>query len=453
VGIAYAATSKTVVRAGYGINFSPPILDGFDFPYDAGFNGSNAIKMEEGRFKEDAVYNWDNPYPRYPLSLPDTNPSLLNGRDIGYYPPDSRKMAYVQNWNLGIQYELPWETKVEANYVGNKGTRLNEPDYKNFLNQVDPKYLSLGNTLVDDIAAHPEIPLPYPGFEGKVSQALRPFPQYYDVSTHRLNAGSSNYHSLQVAVTKRSHHGLSFLAAYTFSKALGNGDSAGPAAYYGYYGAAQDLYNRKADYAVTSFHFPQDLKLSWIYDLPFGTKGRWLKSGTLSKIFGGWSASAIHRYRSGDPLRLYANAFSYDTRSLFNPGMRADVILPRDQQVIGKPEDIDPLNGTLYLNPAAFTSPPKTDRDVPIRLGNAPRLLPNLRGFAFLSEDFALIKRSPLHFREGALFELRIDAINFFNRVRLDNPITDVSWPEGFGRVFGKSGDPRNIQVGIRLNF
>src|SRR5262249_22040412 len=41
VGFAYAATSKMVVRAGYGINFSPPILDGYDFPYDAGFNGSN----------------------------------------------------------------------------------------------------------------------------------------------------------------------------------------------------------------------------------------------------------------------------------------------------------------------------------------------------------------------------------------------------------------------------
>jgi hypothetical protein len=224
---------------------------------------------------------------------------------------------------------------------------------------------------------------------------------------------------------------LNFLAAYTFSKALGNSDTAGPATYYY---AGQDLYNRRADYSVTSFHFPQDLKLSWIYDLPLGAKGRWLKSGATSKILGGWSASAIQRYRSGDPLALDTDG--YDLNSLFNIKVRADVALPRDQQVIGKPETVDPQKGTPYLDPAAFAAPPKTDRAVPIRLGNAPRLLPNLRGFAFLSEDFALIKRSPLGFREGAQFELRIDAINFFNRVRLDSPYTNVSDPGLFGRVF-----------------
>lgn len=452
VGFAYAATSKMVVRAGYGINFSPPILDGYDFPYDAGFNGSNPIKSEQGRFLEDVAYYWDTPYPRFPLNLPDTNPSLLNGESIGYYLPDSRRMAYVQNWNLGIQYELPWETKLEANYVGNKGTRLNRSYYKRYLNQVDPRYLSLGNTLVEKIADHPEIPLPYPGFEGTVAQALRPFPQYYGISTHRLVDGSSNYHSLQVTVTKRSHHGLNFLAAYTFSKALGNSDTAGPATYY-YASGGQDLYNRRADYSVTSFQFPQDLKLSWIYDLPFGAKGRCSKSGAASKILGGWSASAIQRYRSGDPLALSTDG--YDPNSLFNINIRADAMLPRGQQVLGKPETVDPQNGTPYLNPAAFAAPPKTDQNVPTRLGNAPRLLPNLRGFAFLSEDFALIKRSPLGFREGAQFEFRIDAINFFNRVRLDNPETDVSDTGRFGRVFGKGkfAAPRTIQVGVRLSF
>jgi hypothetical protein len=142
----------------------------------------------------------------------------------------------------------------------------------------------------------------------------------------------------------------------------------------------------------------------------------------------------------------------YDLTSLFNAQLRPDVVLPSGQQVIGKPETLDPFQGTQYLNPAAFAAPPKTDSGVPIRLGNAPRFLPNVRGFAFLSEDFALIKRSALNFREGAQFELRIDAINLFNRVRLDDPIPIVGYPL-FGRVLGKSENPRNIQVGLRLNF
>jgi hypothetical protein len=280
-----------------------------------------------------------------------------------------------------------------------------------------------------------------------VAQSLRPFPQYHDISTHRLNDGWSNYHSLQVTLIRRSHHGLNFLAAYTFSKALGNSDSAGPGVYFE---VGQDFYNRKADYSVTSFHFPQDLKFAWTYDLPWGAKGRWLKSGAKSKVFGGWSTSAIQRYRSGNPLPLYAG--DYDLTSLFSPQLRGDVVLPRDQQVIGKPRSIDAFQGTQYLNPAAFAAPPMTDGGVPVHLGNAPRLLPNVRGFALLSEDFALIKRSALHFREGAQFELRIDAINLFNRVKLNDPIPIVGYAL-FGRVIDKSGTPRNIQVGVRLNF
>ena len=92
---------------------------------------------------------------------------------------------------------------------------------------------------------------------------------------------------------------------------------------------------------------------------------------------------------------------------------------------------------------------------VPIRFGNAPRWLPNLRGFAIFNEDFSLVKRTALGFREGATFELRMDAINLFNRTRLSDPATDASDPTSFGRIFGKSNvaGPRNIQVGARINF
>jgi hypothetical protein len=80
----------------------------------------------------------------------------LNGDSIGNYLPQTNQLPYVQNWNFGVQYELPWQTKLEANYIGNKGTRLSEPQYVNSLNQVDPKYLSLGVALLDPISAHPE---------------------------------------------------------------------------------------------------------------------------------------------------------------------------------------------------------------------------------------------------------------------------------------------------------
>ncbi|MGH9338565.1 MAG: TonB-dependent receptor domain-containing protein, partial [Acidobacteriota bacterium] len=271
IGFAWAAGPEFVIRGGYGINFTPPILDGFSFPYTAGFNGANPINPRTGRFLEDPVYSWDDPYPAFTDALPNTDPAQRNNTGIGWYLPETNALPYVQNWNLGIQYALPWDLKLEANYIGNKGTRLNEPQYLPSLNQVDPVHLSLGDTLLDNIEDHPEIAKPYPSFEGTVAQALRPFPQFQGISTHRLNSGWSSYNALQTTFIKRSDYGLSFIAAYTFSKSLGTGDTAGPGNY-GEYG--QNFYNRGADYSVTSFHVPHDFKLTWIYDLPFGPQGR-----------------------------------------------------------------------------------------------------------------------------------------------------------------------------------
>lgn len=53
------------------------------------------------------------------------------------------------------------------------------------MDQVDPKYLSLGDTLLDSIDDHPEMKKPYADFSGTVAQSLRKFPQYYAVSAHR----------------------------------------------------------------------------------------------------------------------------------------------------------------------------------------------------------------------------------------------------------------------------
>jgi hypothetical protein len=355
----------------------------------------------------------------------------------------------VQNWNFGIQYELPWQTRIEANFIGNHGSHLNNHYYLYSLNQVPPKYLSLGDTLLDDIKLHPEIPKPYPSFTGTVSRALRPFPQYEAVTSHRSNNDWSNYNSLQVTLSKRTSRGLSFLASYTFSKALASSDSAAG----GYLYATQDFYNRKADYSVTDYNCPQDLKLTWIYDLPFGSKGKWMRSGVGGYTLGGWTLSAIQRYRSGAPISLGQGGF--EPTALFNPGWRPDIVLPRELWVLpgGTPINPDPFAGASYLNPDAFAPVPTSPKNVPTHFGNSPRFLSNLRGFAIYGEDLSLVKRTYLPFREGMNFELRLDISNLFNRIRICDPSTDINDPVSFGKVFGKCGNPRLIQWGARFTF
>jgi hypothetical protein len=265
------------------------------------------------------------------------------------------------------------------------------------------------------------------------------------VSTHRSNGGWSNYNGLQIQATKRSAFGLSFLTSYTWAKTLGTNDTAGPGAY-DYY--AQDFYNRKADYGTGSYHFPHDLKLTWIYDLPFGPQGKVFTDGAAAYIMGGWQLSAIMRYRSGSPLRVTTGGYVDD--AIFNPGIRPDIV--SEDQTVSRGE-LDPINGTQYLNSSAFGTPPKTANNVPQRFGNAPRWLPRTRAFAYLQEDVSLIKRTDLGFREGANFEIRFDMLNFFNRTQWSGPNTDVT-SANFGKVFSKGGQgPRTVQLGIRFTF
>ena len=141
----------------------------------------------------------------------------------------------------------------------------------------------------------------------------------------------------------------------------------------------------------------------------------------------------------------------YVSDAIFNPGIRPDIL--SEDQTVGNRGDLDPLNGTQYLNPSAFGTPPKTANNVPTRFGNAPRWLPRTRAFSTLREDVSLIKRTDLGFREGSNFEIRFDMLNFFNRTQWSGPNTNVT-SANFGKVFSKGGiGPRTVQLGLRFTF
>jgi hypothetical protein len=253
---------------------------------------------------------------------------------------------------------------------------------------------------------------------------------------------------------KQSSHGLSFIAAYTLSKTLTDSDSA---LYYP--GYLQDFYNRKLEKSVASFDHPQSLKLTWIYDLPFGRGRRWLNSGKTDRLFSGWQVTAIQQYLSGDPLQI----FSSDGVSI-TPGVRADIVTGVKQTV--PLSGLDVINGTPYLNPAAFADPPlipdiclTTNPNDPrcaanngwaIRVGTAPRFLSHTRGPSHVGEDVGFIKNTRL--TERVTFQIRADMFNFFNRTGRGNP--DTGFNDGsFGLVFGPDHGARVVQFAARFTF
>jgi hypothetical protein len=443
LGFAYAVNSHLVVRGGYGLMYTPPIANTWGLATIDGYSGSNNFATST----RDPVFYWDKGYPAYTHSLPNKDPSLDNGSTISYAPPNSSRQPYTQNYTIGLQYLLNSDTTITANYVGNKGNRLNSGNFAN-MNQLNPKYLSLGDTLLDDISQHPEIKLPYAGFTGSVAQALLPFPQYGGggVSYQFPHFGSSDYHALQVVASRRLSKGLGFLISYAFQKALTNTDSA--QFYYG--GTSQDVYNRKLEKSVASFDHTQQLRLTWIAELPFG-KGRHFlnKGGVLNQVVGGWTITANQQYQSGNPLTVGTSIDS--SGYLFNGTIRGDVVSGQPLTVpLTGHLDVATSTGIQYINPKAFAEPPSTANGVVARLGTSPRYFGNLRGPYQPSENLGIFKRFP--FGEGRHVELRADMFNLFNRSGLGDPVTTVGDPQ-FGQIIDVQQGPRQIQVALRITF
>ena len=443
-GFAYAINSKLVARGGYGLNYTPPITNGWGPAPIDGFSGSKNLARQT---LNPALY-WDSGYPAYTATLPNTDPTLDNGSSIPYISPDSSKQPWAQNFSLGVQYLLNGNNTIMANYVGIRGKRLMAGNFGN-MNQLNPKYLSLGDTLLDDVSLHPEIKLPYAGFEGSVAQALLPYPQYSGGGVYQWVAhfGKSSYNALQVVYTRRASKGLSFLASYSFQKTLSNTDGA---VYYG--GSAQDVYNRRLERSVAGFDHTQVLRMTWTYELPFGKGRRFLnQGGVLNQIAGGWHVSVNQSYQTGDPLAISSD-ISQNGNYLFNSTVRPDVILGQPLRV--------PKTGTLniaaggpgiaYLNPNAFADPPQTANGVISRFGTAPRNFGNLRGPYQPDENISLFKQ--FKFGEDRFLEIRADAFNAFNRVGLGDPDTTLG-DQYFGQILGVQQGPRQVQLALRLTF
>ena len=489
LGLAYQIKNNVVFRAGYGISYGPPIVNGFGSQDINGFNSSVVVHRSGTPSSIDPVIfltpltsaalpPWAKVgLPAFTGTLPNRDPAGFNGNSVDYLPRTSLAQPYVQNWSAGFQYQLPHEVMIEANYVGSKGTRLLEGGFIGSFDTFPGKYMVLGDALDEDMACAIDptcdaptaatlagfgiTKLPYPDFESNnwdttLATGLLPYPQYTGVTNNYPTMGSSTYNALQITARKNSTHGLTFIAAYTFSNTLTNTDSA----LYGYAGYGQDFYNRKLEKGIAGFDHPQSLKLTWIYSLPIGRGQRWLNSGGIAdRLFSGWQITAIQDYLSGDPLAISSSLTTYTNQAgdpIATGTLRGDVISGVPQTVAHT--GLDVINGTPYLNPAAFADPPASPgNNYPLRVGTAPRYLPQTRGPFQSNEDFGIIKTTRIKERFNA--EIRCDMINVLNRTGLGDP--DTSLGDGLpsqGGTFGLITAPahttgRVVQFAVRVNF
>jgi hypothetical protein len=459
-GIAYQLSKRVVVRTGYAIMNTPPLANNWRYSaFTFGYNGTVTVRKgsnPDGFIDDPAMY-LTQPFPSLSSPLPDTDPASANGSAASTTARDANRPGYVQNWNLTIQYELPKDSVLEVAYVGNKGTRLwggqgactlagNCGGVFSEYNTLPSSLLSMGDILNEPVSQHPQY-TPYPGFDTTqtVSQALRPYPQYLSVREQFPYNTNSNYNSLQIKVTRHFSKNLGFIAAYTWSKAIGYVDQQGVG---GYYSVVQDYYNRGLARSVTSFNVPQVLKITWVYDTPIG-KGRKIDLHWANYLVGGWKLAAIQNYTSGPAVAVSEAGLNIPPGIGY--GIGPDVI-SNHETLGGSPGRVDFFNGTPYLNPDAFAESPTTANGTPLRVGTAPRFLPNIRGPAQLSEVVRMSKRLPLYKQnENTFFQLGVTWSNPLNRIHQYIQDTTVG-DSNFGQVYAGGGG-KTLQLDARFEF
>lgn len=446
-GFAYQVTPSFVVRAGGGIAYIASREGGNADNGTLGFGGNaNFTSPDDGLTP---ILQLGAPFPSYPRP-----PNFDPGQALFSSPPFAARYAgyapKLTTWNLTLEKGIGSNMVVRAIYQGSAGISLLAS--REILNQVDPRYLSLGSLLFlpvgSDAARAAGIRKPWPDFPDtrSVSQALRPYPQYtgFQHSVDADTTGHSTYHAVSFSADRRYSNGLWFSTSYTFSKLISNvqGENPGLGGFVGNGDSStQNGYDRRADKAISNQDVPHHMVLAYSYELPVG-KGRKMLTNAhpvVQGIAGGWKLSAIHNYQSGYPLRVTSN----QNIGLFSGGIRANInsgVPLRNPAWSGDPAT------ALYVNPAAFSRPAN------FTFGNSGANLPWLRSPALLSDDVTLAKEFPLGLGEGRYLEFKASAFNIGNRVQFGGINTGIE-NANFGRVTSQANRAREVQFNLRFAF
>ena len=471
VGFAYQPTRAITVRGAYGIFYLGRNANGWSgvpWGQTAGFGQENRISSP---IDYQSPWNWSNPYPGVTRNLPQ-NASLASGLPgvwgIVSYDPNAGKNGYTQQWNLNVQRELPFGIFFDAGYVGSKSTGIQANELRH-LNQLDPKYLGLGDALGVVVGGQADVPASvaaaggrYPfgntGIPIPAYQTLLPYPQvlfYNPIMSAFTPLGFSTYHALQLRADKRFSAGLNFLSSYTFSKSIDNVRSAFGDTYGENSGRPVNYYDLALDKSISDADRSHIFKFAAQYELPVGRGRRFGQNSpaVMDMILGGWTVQYLGNYLSGLPLQLTGSATpnsNFATNHAFeiNPG-RQPLALNWNPAKIDMTRISQPNPTNRYINTSVLVDPLTIGR---YQRGNTSFALSQLRAPWELYDDFSLQKH--FHPLESFRIQLRADFINAFNRTLWGNIETNAASPL-FGQVTGTSDSlsPRKIEFGIRADW
>ncbi|MBL8230800.1 MAG: TonB-dependent receptor [Bryobacterales bacterium] len=446
-GLAYALDSKTVIRASAGRTFGvAKTITG-----SAHFEGStlvfSASSLDNG---VTPIFLYDQGLPPY-TKPPVIDPTFSNGASPAFWDGEAVRLPENYQWTLSVQRQLSNSLVLETNYNATIGAFL-VAGLKRY-NQLPFSALErygrnlLASSIDSPAAQAAGLRRPYQDINCQfsatcasvsVAQALRPFPQFRDINTAAGagdKSGHSSYHSWVIKLDKRYSSGITMQGSYVFSKLITDADGYNPD------NGTLDHYNRRLEKSIGEFDLTHNIKMTYIWELPFGKGKQWLTRGPASWVLGNWRLAGSHFYASGYPLGLGNSAALGGI--LFNG--RSAATVTTHEGWIADTKNPDWKGADRFFQPAAFFGPQPIDR-----AGNMTRHNPKARQRWNLNENYSLAKSFPI--REGIRLDFRWEMFNMFNRFRPGTGSTNVQDPN-FGRVQGQLNEPRRMQLGLKLYF
>ena len=353
------------------------------------------------------------------------------------------KNSSSQNWNFGVQHELPGNWVLDMSYVGSKGTHIFR------IVEANPPDPVLVNQLVANCKAAPGCnPNSISGaglwFIGGVDHTA-----LFRGSAVVKSVGNSNYHSLQTKITHRFSHGLQIQGSYTWSHAIDDSnDPLTPGNLGGNPGFPRNSRNLRDDHGNSDNDVRNVATINYILELPFGKGRHFASDGLMGKVLEGFQVSGLASLQTGHPFTILSG------RDTFRTGRIGYV----DQ--VGNPYAQGDNNGS----PGAKVWITNIDAiNVPAFDTIGSRGKNSFYGPSFVDFDLSIAKKMQLTERIG--WELRFEGYNIFNHPNFLNPGSDVNHQGNirtsglFGLITGTQGSPdgttgaRQVQVAMKLTF
>ncbi len=388
---------KTSVRGGYGIFYetlSNAALS--NFPTMQPF--TTAVAISQPFSFTDPYRGQVNPFPA-PNPAPATQP-LARPLGTVYLHPADYKPPHIQQWNLAVERDLPWQFLARAAYVGSHGSEL---------------------TRNRDFNAAVYIP----GQSTTGNRNQRRPNRGYQIMYISEAIGRSNYNSMQLTVERRFIGGWTMKANYTLAKSL---DDAPQTTGGQHQNRVRNPLGDPDIYGPSDFDRRHRFVSTMVWQIPAP-----FEQAALRHIFGGWELSGILTAMTGSPFTIV----SAGDPSLSGAPAYADIVPGCDPNDVAGGRSIDRwFNTSCFRNAATGT------------FGNLGRNTGRAPGLNTL--DLGLYRN--FRVRENLNVQFRSEFFNIFNHTNFNSPNASLASPAAFGRITSAS-DPRIVQLALKIVF